>query len=73
METFTVQAVYKNGVFRLMKDLDLPENTLVSMTIISVRPLNRRRKLGAEVTTLDSDNRRSSHGDTPCPMPTNAR
>ena len=33
METFTVQAVYKNGVFKPKKKLDLPENSVVEVQV----------------------------------------
>ncbi len=33
METITVQAVYKNGVLRPRKKLNLPENSLVELNV----------------------------------------
>lgn len=37
METLTVQAVYKKGVLRPVQKLNLPENTLVVVKVVSAR------------------------------------
>ncbi len=41
METITVQAVYKNGVLRPRKKLNLPENSLVELKVKKQRRQNR--------------------------------
>ncbi|NOH03204.1 MAG: antitoxin family protein [Chloroflexi bacterium] len=38
METVTVRAVYKKGVLKPVRKLNLPENTVVEVRVSSVRP-----------------------------------
>jgi predicted DNA-binding antitoxin AbrB/MazE fold protein len=38
METITVQAVYRNGVLRPKKKINLPENSLVELKVRKAKP-----------------------------------
>lgn len=41
METVTIQAVYKKGVLKPVKKLNLPENSLVEIKVTSMRKMKK--------------------------------
>lgn len=43
MEPMTVQAVYKKGVLKPVKKLNLPENSLVVLKVVSARKAKKKR------------------------------
>jgi predicted DNA-binding antitoxin AbrB/MazE fold protein len=42
METFTIQAIYEKGVLKPKKKLNLPEHTVVEISVRTARPAKQK-------------------------------